>query len=128
MAQAAEKTSIIGEAHEDEKMQDSLSRIHSAHETGNEDAGSLSPPNSRPPLDRLPIDQNSDSTASFAAATTKPIIHFSSDNVLTQSSSDNPATPAQAPARAHWDVSDVWGTQSYGESKKACAMCAQHIE
>jgi len=128
MAQAAEKTSIVGETHEDDKMQDSLSRIDSAHEARNEDAENPSPPDLRSPSDRLPMDQNSDSTASFAAATTKPIIHFSSDNVLTQSSSDNPATSAPALARAHWDASDVWGTQSYGESKKACAMCAQHVE
>lgn len=33
-----------------------------------------------------------------------------------------------APARAYWDSSDIWGTQSYRRSGRACAMCAQHIE
>jgi hypothetical protein len=40
--------------------------------------------------------------------------------------STNPTQPVEA--RTHWDVSDVWGTQSYGQSKKACAMCAQHVD
>jgi hypothetical protein len=129
MAQAAERTSINGEIHEDEKTQDSDSRIDSAHKTGKEDAEKPSPcPISRPPSDRLPIDQNSDNSTSSAAATTNPINYSSSDNTLTKPSSGNSDTSAPAPARAHWDASDVWGTQSYGESKKACAMCAQHIE
>lgn len=36
-------------------------------------------------------------------------------------------TDGLAPARDHWEVSSLWGTQSYGAAGKACAMCAEHI-
>jgi len=32
-----------------------------------------------------------------------------------------------APARAYWLASDIWGTQSYGRSGRACAMCANML-
>jgi hypothetical protein len=129
MAQAAEKSPIEGELFEDEKMQDQDFRIHSAvaHETPTDNTGKLSPPDSRsrPLPDRPPNDQNTKLNPKPIDTATASPTGRSSNISFTQSASDSLKA---ARARAHWDATDVWDTQSYGQSKKACAMCAQHVE
>lgn len=127
MAQAAEKTPIEGELYENEKMQDSDSRVHSAvaHETPTDNTGSSHPPDSRPLPGRHAIDQNTNFSPEPMDTATVALTDRSFNSSFTQSASDSLKA---ARARAHWDATDVWGTQSYGQSKKACAMCAQHVE
>ncbi|GAB7333756.1 hypothetical protein MBLNU13_g05283t2 [Cladosporium sp. NU13] len=121
MARAAQKTPVGGDSHEDEKMEDSDSRVD---EMQTEDT-KITSPDVRPPPDRLAIDQNTNlSLKSVAAATTDLMKPFSNSGF------PQPAFGSinTALARAHWDASDLWGAQSHGEPKKACAMCAQHLE
>ncbi|KAM0706159.1 hypothetical protein Q7P35_006708 [Cladosporium inversicolor] len=128
MAQAAQKTPMDGEMHEGEKMQDSDSRMHSSHESRIEDIKDTedsSPPSLRSPTERLSVDQSANPSSRPVATTTADPTNTSSNSSRTQPASNVVDT---AKARAHWDASDVWGTQSYGESRKACAMCAQHVE
>lgn len=121
MAQAAQKVSIDGEIHEDEKMQESDSRIHSAQEAGTKDTEISSLPDPGLPPESPSIDPIAKPNPEPVATTTVD----SSNSSLTQPPPDSMRSPI---ARTHWDASDVWGTQSYGRSNKACAMCAQHIE
>lgn len=127
MAQAAEKTPIEGDLYEDEKMQDTDSLVYSAvsHETPTENTGNSSPPDSRPLPDRPPNDQNTKLSPQPIDTATEDLTGHSPDSSFTQSASDSLKA---ARARAHWDATHVWGTQSYGQSIKACAMCAQHVE
>ena len=125
MARAAEKMPIDGEVNEEEKMEDSDSHIHSTHETRTEDAQISSPPNLRLPPDRLhtgPSTYLNPKPVSNAAADLAKPLPDSGSAVRVSGSTDT------ALARAHWDASDLWGAQSHGEPKKACAMCAQHLE
>lgn len=125
MAQNAEKMLIDGGVHDEEKTEDSDSHIHSTHETQIEDAQGSSSPNLRPPPDRLHTDSstyiNRKPTDTTAEDLAKPL----SDSGFAMRVSGSTDT---ALARAHWDASDLWGAQSHGEPKKACAMCAQHLE
>lgn len=124
MAQAAEKTPLEGDLREDEKMQDSDSGIQPAHEIRNETSQQSQAPSMGSPPDRFPVGQNTSHKQAPVSGTTN-VVSTSSDSTLAQPASGSANT---ATARTHWDASDVWGTQSYGQSNKACAMCAQHIE
>jgi hypothetical protein len=88
MAQAAEKTPVDGEMHEDEKMQDSDSRVHSAHGTRNEDA-SNSPMDLRPPHDIITIEQSTNTSPNTIATATADTTIHSSNNSFTQLASDS---------------------------------------
>ena len=125
MAQNAEKMLIDGEVREEEKMEDSDSRIYSTHETRTEDAQSSSSPNLRPSPAKLHTDPSTylnRKPANNAAEDLATPLPDSGSAVRVSGSTDI------ALARAHWDASDLWGAQSHGEPKKACAMCAQHLE
>lgn len=125
MAQAAQNTPLDGVMNKDEKMQDSDSHIHPPYETRNEDAASSSTPHLRPLPERLPIDHNTDSGPEPIATATVGLEDSSSNRGFAQSVSGSTSITL---TRAHWDASNLLGTQSHGEPKKACAMCAQHLE
>lgn len=122
MAQAAQKTPIDGESHEDEKVQDLDS---CRHKTRSEDIMDSSPPSPRLPPERLATDQDTNLSLKTVAIATADLMKspFNSSYAQLAAGSTNIAL-----ARAYWDASDLWGAQSHGEPKKACAMCAQHLE
>jgi len=122
MAQAAQKTPIDGELHEDVKMQDLDSRIQ---EKRSEDAMDSSPPSPRLPPDRLATDHSTNLSLKPVATATADLTKSPFNSSQAQLA---PGATNTALSRAHWDASDLWGTQSHGEPKKACAMCAQHLE
>jgi len=125
MAQAAQKTPIDGVSNEDEKMQDSDSHIPSQYETRNEDAASSSTPNLRLLPGRLLINHNTNPGPEPITTATAGLKDPSSNRGFAQSASGSTSITL---ARAHREASDLLGAQSHGEPKKACAMCAQHLE
>jgi hypothetical protein len=123
MAEAAEGFPVDEDEHNNEKVHDTDSWTGKAQASKMHDLEDSSLYRSLPPEEKP---HSKDVTKHSAQSNVTPVEVSNeplNDRVIgPPSNHDDPA-----PARAYWEATDILGTQSYGRSGRACAMCAQHV-
>jgi hypothetical protein len=123
MAEAAERFLIGDDEHNDKKAHDPDSWTRQARASKRQDSEDSELSRSLPPGDNFHSEGGTKHNAPLNV--TPPELGNESLNagvVVPLLKYDD-----SAPARAYWEATDILGTQSYGRSGKACAMCAQHV-
>jgi hypothetical protein len=123
MAEAAEGFPVDEDEQNNEKVHDTDSWTLQAQASKMHDSEDSSLSRSLPPEDR-PHSKGVTKHNSHLNATPAEISNefLNARTIEPPLNHDDPA-----PARAYWEATDILGTQSYGRSGRACAMCAQHI-